>query len=236
MQDDNGSECVNCHLQIFEEWTLSAWIKSLTIVPMAAVYSGEVEPECGICKMQYRLHPANDSEAKPEQPIMLPCKHILGEGCLQEWLSPHGGAGNSCPLCRTKFFPPWPPSRLPSPVGFLDTTEHGFQQQFQEVDGEVAEARRLEERLYWGRFMLGHQQLQNLSLADSAADREWLNEQLEDMEMDYRGWVFEPRWQLAQRRGRIRGLLLSRVMERARARSEILRLQMLEGIDQQSDT
>ena len=230
IEEDNRSKCMNCNLRIFEEWTLSSWIKTLKKVPMSAVSSGEVHPECAICKNQYRLYPANDSGEKPEQPMMLPCKHIMGENCLQKWLSPGGGSGNSCPICRRKLFPPWPSTTPVSPVVPHDIALHGIRQR-QEAGDEVAEARRLEERLYWDRFIEGHQQLQHLSSTDAAADREWLDEQLDDMEVDYREWVFEPRWQLAERRGRIRELLLSRVMARARTRSDLLRLEMLEVLD-----
>ena len=93
------------------------------------------------------------------------------------------------------------------------------------ADEEAAEVRRLQERQYWDRFMLGHQQLHQLSATDAAADRDFLNVQLDSMEIDYREVVFEPRWELNYRRENIRGLLLSRVVERVRARRVILRLE-----------
>ena len=222
MENDNASECLDCGSQIFEEWTLSAWIKSLKVVPMAAVHSGEVEPECGICQLDYRLHKENDSEPEPEKPIVLPCKHVLGEGCLEKWLSPSEGGGNSCPICRRTLFPPWP-----STIPLEETEIFGI---FEEVlndneglDDRMVETRRREESIYWVTFLLGHQELQHHSPEDAAADRQWLHEQLDDMERDSPEWVFEPRWQTAPRRGRIRGLLVSRMMERSRARSQILR-------------
>ena len=224
IEKDNGSECVNCHFQIFQEWSVYLWMDTLERKPLSAVSSGEVYPECAICKTHYRRVPEKASEGEPERPVMLPCKHILGEDCLEKWLSPHRGASNSCPICRKKLFSPRPSPRKLLLAGAGDATGHGLQQR-QEVDDEVAEARRLQERLYWDRFMLGHQQLQRLSTTDAAADREFLNQQLDDVEMDYREWVFEPRWQLNQRRERIKALLLSRVIERARTRREILRLE-----------
>ena len=209
IKQDNGDKCTNCNLQIFQEWEVISWIDTLERVPLSAISTGEVYPECAICKTHYRRIPASASEGTPERPVILPCKHILGEACLLNWLTPDRGASNFCPICRNKLFSPRPYTRILPRV----------------ADDEAAEARRLQERQYWDRFMLGHQQLHRLSATDAVADREFMNAQLNGMETDYRELVFEPRWMLNDRRENVRGLLLSRMVERARARREILRLE-----------
>jgi hypothetical protein len=37
-----------------------------------------------------------------DEPVRLPCNHIIGSICLQEWLQV---GGTSCPLCRADVFP-----------------------------------------------------------------------------------------------------------------------------------
>ena len=197
---------------------------------MEAVRNGEVENECGICRCEYKAPVAQhlqNADEKPEQPIALPCNHTFGESCLKKWLSPTDGKGNTCPTCRRRLFPPWP-SDDPAPaeeIQEFDITEHGLQ--LRGNDDEMPSiSRRLEERIHWQRFIVVHQRVHNLSLDDMREDYDWMDEHLEEMDSNYRGWVNETRWQLVERRARIRHLLLDRVIGRTRERSLLAHVEM----------
>ena len=59
--------------------------------------------ECMICKEEYGTVPSDNGNI--EHAVILPCLHHVGSECIAIWLSPDNGLGNSCPLCRTVFFP-----------------------------------------------------------------------------------------------------------------------------------
>lgn len=59
--------------------------------------------ECMICKEEYGTVPSDNGNT--EHAVILPCLHHVGSECIAIWLSPDNGLGNSCPLCRTVFFP-----------------------------------------------------------------------------------------------------------------------------------
>ena len=67
--------------------------------------------ECDICRREYTDPSLSSSDDEHcAHPTKLPiCGHTYGRECLREWLSPSGGAGNSCPTCRAELFPA-PPS------------------------------------------------------------------------------------------------------------------------------
>lgn len=58
--------------------------------------------ECMICMEEYGAFPSNNGVI--EHAVLLPCLHTVGSECIATWLSPTR-RGNSCPLCRTVFFP-----------------------------------------------------------------------------------------------------------------------------------
>ena len=231
LEVDNDDHCLRCGFQLFEQWTFEAWIDTLKRIPMEAVWKGEVENECGICRFEYKAPAAQHLENAddiPEQPIALPCNHTFGESCLKKWLSPNDGKGNTCPTCRRRLFPPWPSDDPAAPaegIPEFEITEHGLQRR-QNDDEMPAILRRLEERTHWQRFIVLHQRVHNLSLNDMSEDYDWMDQQIEEMDLNYRGWVDESRWQLAERRARIRHLLLDRVIERTRERSLLVHVEM----------
>ncbi|KAL8734357.1 MAG: hypothetical protein Q9166_001555 [cf. Caloplaca sp. 2 TL-2023] len=63
--------------------------------------------ECPICLETYSSKSKHDAK-KPlvvvDVPVALPCGHVLGYDCIEQYLSPFGGAGNKCPMCRQKLF------------------------------------------------------------------------------------------------------------------------------------
>lgn len=59
--------------------------------------------ECMICREAYGTVPSDNGTI--EHAVLLPCLHHVGSECIAIWLSPDNGFGNSCPLCRTVFFP-----------------------------------------------------------------------------------------------------------------------------------
>ena len=61
---------------------------------------------CFICYTEYGT--LCEKTGTVEVAIRLPCKHIVGSRCIATWLDPTGGASNSCPVCRHKFFPAQP--------------------------------------------------------------------------------------------------------------------------------
>ena len=62
--------------------------------------------ECMICKEEYGSVASDNGTV--EHAVLLPCLHHVGSECISIWLSPGDGLGNSCPLCRTVFFPTYP--------------------------------------------------------------------------------------------------------------------------------
>ena len=58
---------------------------------------------CSLCSTDYRrAGRATRSQASLEQAVRLPCQHIFGAQCLEEWLSEHP----YCPHCHTEFSDP----------------------------------------------------------------------------------------------------------------------------------
>ncbi|CAF9931635.1 MAG: E3 ubiquitin-protein ligase hrd1 [Alectoria fallacina] len=58
---------------------------------------------CNICMDPY------GSTENPENPVRLPCGHVIGRSCIARWLT----TNNSCPLCRRVLFE----RHVSSPVG-----------------------------------------------------------------------------------------------------------------------
>lgn len=74
------------------------FIQSLP-VPSLTDLSGDSQ-DCPICFEQYQ-NPQNW-----ENPVRLPCNHVLGQDCLQNWLtsSTSNINNNTCPFCRAVLF------------------------------------------------------------------------------------------------------------------------------------
>ncbi|KAL9064341.1 MAG: hypothetical protein Q9161_008941 [Pseudevernia consocians] len=58
---------------------------------------------CMICQEEYGTVPSDNGVI--EHAVRLPCLHHVGSECIAAWLSPETRIGNSCPMCRTVFFP-----------------------------------------------------------------------------------------------------------------------------------
>ncbi|KAF6235636.1 hypothetical protein HO173_006319 [Letharia columbiana] len=64
--------------------------------------------QCMICHQKYGLeNPDADTIEEAEGAVCFPCGHHAGRKCISTWLQT---SGDSCPLCRKKFFlvVPWP--------------------------------------------------------------------------------------------------------------------------------
>lgn len=56
----------------------------------------DIEPEnreCDICREPFG--PSSDNPTSPEVPVSLPCGHIFGKDCLENWIAVAGGRGDS---------------------------------------------------------------------------------------------------------------------------------------------
>ena len=60
------------------------------------------EQQCIICMEECGT--MNSETGLAENAIRLPCEHIVGSGCIAQWLR----SNNTCPLCRHVFFPTQP--------------------------------------------------------------------------------------------------------------------------------
>lgn len=67
------------------------------LVPLEDLLEDGEEIDCPICLKEYGTSPLDD-------PVELPCGHIFGETCIEEWRDQH----LSCPLCRAALEPRWP--------------------------------------------------------------------------------------------------------------------------------
>ncbi|CAF9922814.1 MAG: Ubiquitin-protein ligase [Heterodermia speciosa] len=88
------------------------WFNALPTIDPETLH--KEDQNCVICLLSYSSpSPAslqqNENPAS-ENPIRLPCGHVIGQECLRKWLSPApaGGNSNKCPLCRHHLFDAWP--------------------------------------------------------------------------------------------------------------------------------
>jgi len=129
--------------------TAIIFVRKLPVISMRAIPADE--HTCGICLDAYL------TGDRLEQPIKLPCGHILGHECIAEWLSPEEDVQqNTCPLCRYELFPkdavsPMSRDRPQSPRLQVRTPQHQreFEARVQSLlnidpDFEVPDATRLE--------------------------------------------------------------------------------------------
>ena len=68
-------------------------------LPRVSRQEAEQDKDCHICLLQYYDRTADTGPI--EQPVRLPCSHILGSSCLREWLT----KSTSCPVCRRNLLP-----------------------------------------------------------------------------------------------------------------------------------
>ena len=75
-----------------------AFLESLSSLPLQNLPEDNLA--CDICLEQYR-----DTQ-RSDDPVRLPCTHIIGKACLGDWLksSAQNANNNKCPICRTVLF------------------------------------------------------------------------------------------------------------------------------------
>lgn len=56
--------------------------------------------ECDVCREKYGSHPG-----AMDNPVRLPCQHVIGSFCISLWVSPFEQGKNTCPFCRYVLFP-----------------------------------------------------------------------------------------------------------------------------------
>ncbi|MCJ1428285.1 hypothetical protein MMC29_006194 [Sticta canariensis] len=104
-------------LDVFEKRTYAfisteTWqIIKFLLEELTPVDTPDLEPEdhrCAIC--------AENFTTDDHPPVRLPCGHVFGKDCIQEWLRPYSPffpynghemkvGANTCPMCRREFFP-----------------------------------------------------------------------------------------------------------------------------------
>ena len=74
------------------------FLKSLPVLSRMDLPEGN--QECPICMEQYQDPPHR------ERPVRLPCKHVMGKDCLQQWQKSCEIEfnNNTCPICRAVLF------------------------------------------------------------------------------------------------------------------------------------
>ena len=74
------------------------FLKSLPVLSRMDLPEGS--QECPICMEQYQGPPHR------ERPVRLPCKHVMGKDCLQQWQKSCEIEfnNNTCPICRAVLF------------------------------------------------------------------------------------------------------------------------------------
>lgn len=111
------------------------FLKSLSVISLSDVPEGK----CPIC-----LEPFQDA-LDAERPVRLPCMHIMGEECLEKWLTSSELNRNNklCPICRASLF-----ERNHGPRSPLELRDYNarnppdFQRDYDRLRGAIAERRR----------------------------------------------------------------------------------------------
>ncbi|KAL9137521.1 MAG: hypothetical protein Q9175_001264 [Cornicularia normoerica] len=88
------------------------------------------DAECMICQEEYGTVASDNGVI--EHPVLLPCLHHVGSECIATWLSPEDGPGNSCPMCRTVFFPS-------QSEDYIDEDEDEEDSQDEDSEGEYSD-------------------------------------------------------------------------------------------------
>jgi len=57
-----------------------------------------------ICSSGPDITSDTSTKEASEQPVRLPCNHVLGESCARTWFTDGEGGNDACPLCRVKLF------------------------------------------------------------------------------------------------------------------------------------
>jgi hypothetical protein len=70
-------------------------------IPLVDVDPGHT---CSVCSEE--MDGSSDEEFRCTDPVKLPCEHVYGKKCIQEWLDSlkSNEAGFSCPNCRASFW------------------------------------------------------------------------------------------------------------------------------------
>jgi len=76
----------------------NVFLAGLPVLPVEALPPGS--KNCGICLQDYLTVGSN-----MEHPVALPCHHVVGQSCLESWLSPcEAKPRTRCPVCGAHVF------------------------------------------------------------------------------------------------------------------------------------
>lgn len=67
--------------------------------PPPIVTKEQLEKDKTSCPICYTDFYDKDAEGKIEYPVRLPCGHVYGQKCIEEWIQ----ETNSCPMCKKEF-------------------------------------------------------------------------------------------------------------------------------------
>ena len=71
------------------------FLESLPVIKL-----GDLPEDSQTCHICHELY-TDPSPEGAENPVKLPCGHVLGSECLAKWFN---GSKNSCPMCRAILF------------------------------------------------------------------------------------------------------------------------------------
>lgn len=78
----------------------------LDSLPKVDAQMQSAESKCMICMDVYGTKTEEGGTNEPA--VYLPCGHDVGAKCIEKWMTSESEARNTCPACRTTFFPAQP--------------------------------------------------------------------------------------------------------------------------------
>ncbi len=92
-EQDTKEFCVGSRLPLLAG---SEFVKILRPIPITDMPLCTEEKQCPLCAEVY--------ESSDEVPCMLPCAHVFGRGCIENWVSEARANKYTCPMCRRLLF------------------------------------------------------------------------------------------------------------------------------------
>ncbi|PSN69229.1 hypothetical protein BS50DRAFT_586566 [Corynespora cassiicola Philippines] len=81
-----------------------------------------IETDCSICFREFSTSYGSFDERAVEQPVQLPCNHVIGIECIITWTE----ESNTCPFCRAQLFCPSVSMNSSFPFEFFSNDHQGF--------------------------------------------------------------------------------------------------------------